>query len=50
MTRFHEVKYATTGDVIGFYHDLERYAATMIHAPDQYTFKTHLMMGLPVSI
>jgi hypothetical protein len=48
--RFHEVKYATSGGIIGFYHDLERYVARMIHAPDQYTFKTCLMMGLPVSI
>jgi hypothetical protein len=49
-TRFHEVKYAASGGVIGFYHNLERYAARMIHALDQYMFKTCLVMGLPVSI
>jgi hypothetical protein len=50
MTRFHEVKYTASGGIIGFYNDLERYVARMIHASDQYMFKTHLMMGLPVSI
>ena len=49
-TKFHEVKYTANSGVRGFYHDLERYAARMIHAPDQYTFKTRLMMGLPVAI
>jgi hypothetical protein len=49
-TKFHEVKYTANSGVRGFYHDLERYAARMIHAPDQYTFKTHLMMGLPMAI
>jgi hypothetical protein len=50
MTKFHEVKYTTHSGVRGFYHNLEWYAARMIHALDQYTFKTRLMMGLPMSI
>jgi hypothetical protein len=48
--KFYDVKYAASGGIIGFYHNLERYVARMIHAPDQYTFKTCLMMGLSVSI
>jgi hypothetical protein len=48
--KFHKVKYTASGGVIRFYHNLERYTARMIHAPDQYTFKTCLMMGLPISI
>jgi hypothetical protein len=48
--KFHEVKYTAHSGVRGFYHDLEQYMARMIHALDQYTFKTRLMMGLPISI
>jgi hypothetical protein len=50
MMKFHDVKCTASGGVIDFYHDLERYVARMIHVPDQYTVKTHLTMGLPVSI
>jgi hypothetical protein len=49
-TKFYLVKYSTSGGVMGFYHDLDRYALRMIHAPDSYTFKTQLMLGLPASI
>jgi hypothetical protein len=50
MQKFHEVKYTTHSGVQGFYHNLEWYVARIIHAPAQYTFKTRLMMGLPISI
>jgi len=48
--KFYAVKYATDGGVLGFYNDLERYAARMVHPPDNYTFKSQLLMGLPASI
>ena len=48
--KFYAVKYTTDGGVYGFYHELERYALRMIHAPDSYMFNTQLMMGLPSSM
>lgn len=49
-TKFYSAKYTTSGGVMGFYHELDRYSSRMIHAPDSYTFKTQLMLGLPASI
>jgi len=49
-TKFYEVTYNPATGVMGYYHDLERYALRMIHPPDSYTFKTQLMMGLPAAI
>ena len=48
--KFYEVTYNPVTGVMGYYHDLERYAMRMIHRPDSYTFKTQLMMGLPTAI
>lgn len=46
-TKFYSLKYTKDNGASGFYHDLDRYARRMIHPPDEYTFKTQFMMGLP---
>jgi hypothetical protein len=45
--KFYSVKYSAADGIRGFYDQLERNASRMVHAPDSYTFKNQLMVGLP---
>ncbi|KAF7427911.1 hypothetical protein PC9H_007128 [Pleurotus ostreatus] len=45
--QFYAVEYTTAGGVRGFYDDLDRKAARMIHSVDAYTFRRQFLMGLP---
>ncbi|KAJ8693221.1 hypothetical protein PTI98_010460 [Pleurotus ostreatus] len=45
--QFYAVEFTTAGGVRGFYDDLDRKAARMIHSVDAYTFRRQFLMGLP---
>ncbi|KAJ8689461.1 hypothetical protein PTI98_012363 [Pleurotus ostreatus] len=45
--QFYAVEYTGSGGVRGFYDELDRKAARMIHSVDAYTFRRQFLMGLP---
>ncbi|KAF7422274.1 hypothetical protein PC9H_010430 [Pleurotus ostreatus] len=45
--QFYAVEYTSSGGVRGFYDELDRKAARMIHSVDAYTFRRQFLMGLP---
>jgi hypothetical protein len=49
-TKFNEHVYTPANGVLGYFYDLDRYASRMIRAPDEYTFSSRYLLGLPKNI
>jgi hypothetical protein len=45
--KYQKVRYNSKRGVAAFYNDMQKAAAWMVHPPDMYSFKSHLLFGLP---
>jgi hypothetical protein len=48
--KFWSMAFQEGDDIMSFYYKMVRYATQMVQAPDRYTFKSQLMMNMPLAM